>query len=328
MLRKMVCISIVVMTTGLTALADSTTQPARGDLVTRVYDISDLIWHKEDYLAPSQSDNAAGDQQNAQQVNPSGNPTSPDLVDSIVKLLEDTVAADTWKDNGGNIGSLRELSGQLVITQLPENQQKIQDVLDALRAHRGRMVVVRAYWLLLEPEAVPAISPGKELPLIDDKMIDAKHLYCAGQTMCFSGQTVHVTSGRMQSVVSDLTPVVGANAVGYNPTISSARSGVVLQVTPHLEPEGGDARCVLDLHSDVTQVGNINGGRIEMPPTTQPSSPFDSIDRLNEIRQELRTTVRLPLSKKVLVGGMTLEPAAKEDGDRQLYLVVQADAVK
>jgi type II secretory pathway component GspD/PulD (secretin) len=327
MLNKLICIVIVMMTTGLTALADSTTQPASGDIVTRVYDISDLIWHKEDYVAPSQTDNGA-EQQGAQQSNPSSNPTNQDLIDSIVKLLVDTVATDTWKDNGGTIGSMRELSGQLVVTQLAENHQKIQDVLDALRAHRGRMVVVRAYWLLLEPETVPPITSGKELPVIDDKLIDAKHLYCAGQTMCFSGQTVHVTSGRMQSVVADLTPVVGASAVGYNPTISSARSGVLLQVTPHLEPEGPDARCVLDLHSDVTEVGNVGNDKIVMPSTTEPSAAASSIDRLNEIRQEFRTTVRLPLSKKILVGGMTLEPAAKEDSGKQLYLVVEADAVK
>ena len=324
MLRKIVCIVILLMTTGLTALADPATQPANGDIVTRVYDISDLLWQKNDYLAPLQWD-ASPDQQGPQQANPSPNPTQQDLVGNIIKLLEETVSADSWKDNGGTIGSLRELSGQLVVTQLPENHQKIQDVLDALRAHRGRMVVVRAYWLLLEPQAVPAISSGKELPVIDDKLIDEKHLYCAGQTMCFSGQTVHVTSGRNRSVVTSLTAVVGSNAVGYQPTIGNASSGVVLQVTPHLEPEGPDARCVLDLHSDVTEVSSMNGNQIASPSTTQPT---DSIDRLNQVRQELRTTVRLPLARKVLIGGMTLEPAAKEEASRQLYLVIEADAVK
>ena len=194
------------------------------------------------------------------------------------------------------------------------------------------MVVVRAYWLLLAPEEVPPMTGrtgGKELPQIDDKMIDGKHLYCAGQTICFSGQTVSVVSGRTRSIVTDLTPVVGSNAVGYNPTISAANSGVVLQVTPHLEPEGPDARCVVDLHSDVTQTSNINGDKIELSATTQPTGPnMDAIDRVNEVRQNLRTTVRLPLAKKVLVGGMTLEPAAKEDAGRQLYLVIEADAVK
>ena len=69
----------------------------------------------------------------------------------------------------------------------------------------------------------------------------------------------------------------------------------------------------------------MNGNQIASPSTTQPT---DSIDRLNQVRQELRTTVRLPLARKVLIGGMTLEPAAKEEASRQLYLVIEAEAVK
>ena len=52
-----------------------------------------------------------------------------------------------------------------------------------------------------------------------------------------------------------------------------------------------------------------------------------AIDRRNEVTQALQTTVRLPLGRKVLVGGMTLEPTPKGDA-QQLYLVIEADAVK
>ena len=37
---------------------------------------------------------------------------------------------------------------------------------------------------------------------------------------------------------------------------------------------------------------------------------------------------KIDLAKKVLIGGMTLEPAAKQEAARQLYLVIEADAVK
>jgi type II secretory pathway component GspD/PulD (secretin) len=308
-------------------------------IVTRVYDISDLLWRKADYPAPALEQivprgGGGGGQAmfgGGQSMEQSASPGGREPADSLIKLLQDTVSSESWKDNGGSLGSLRELSGQLVVTQTPENQRRISDVLDELRGDRGRMVIVRAYWLMLEPENVPGIAPsagGKELPVIDDKLIDAKHLYCAGQTMCFSGQTVHITSGRTRSIVTDLTPVVGTQAVGYNPQIERARSGVSLQVTPHLEPEGKDARCVVDLHSDVTELSNINGDKIELPTTTQPSIPADSLDRVNEVSQQLLTTVRLPLAQKILVGGMTLEPASKDEASRQLYLVIEADAVK
>ncbi|HEX3356494.1 MAG TPA: hypothetical protein VHS31_05875, partial [Tepidisphaeraceae bacterium] len=139
------------------------------------------------------------------------------------------------------------------------------------------------------------------------------------------------TSGRTRTMVAYATPVVGSNVVGYQITPETVRSGVVLQVTPHLEAESQESHVTLDLQSNVTEVGD-NAGKIGLPdsfhsdPTTQQSTP--SIDRINEINQELHTTVRLPLQKKVLIGGMTLEPASKEDPTSQLYLVIEADAVK
>jgi hypothetical protein len=93
-----------------------------------------------------------------------------------------------------------------------------------------------------------------------------------------------------------------------------------------LEPAGADSRVVVDLQSCVTELDAPDGKFIV--PTTQPSQPSDAIDRTNEVDQELRTTVRLPLGVKVVVGGMTLEPATKDQPSKQLYLVIQADAVK
>jgi hypothetical protein len=306
-------------------LAAPATAPADENppTVTRVYDISDLLWLITDYPA-------AGEGAAAGTVPAENTITRQELAENVIKLITDTVASDTWKDNGGTIGALRELNGQLIVTQTADSHKQIDELLHALRADRGRMVVVRAYWLLLDPASVPAVTThtnAKELPVIDDKLLDAQHLYCAAQTTCFSGQTVHVTSGRTRSIVTSLTPVVANNAVGYQPGLERARSGVVLQLTPHLEPEGPDSRVVVDLQSNVTELGNLKGDKIE-PPTTQPADTTTALDRVNEINQKLRTTVRLKLGMKVLVGGMTLEPASKDNAARQLYLVIEADAVK
>jgi type II secretory pathway component GspD/PulD (secretin) len=324
--------------------AQPTTAPAQRaadvEIVTRVYDVSDMIWRVVDYPAPPQSNDSSsggGGGGGGQSLyggggggggNSDANASRIDAVDSFLKLVQDTIDPTSWRNNGGTIGAIRELSGNLIVTQTAENHRDIASLLKQLRETHGRMVVVRAYWLLVEPESIPKLDPSKKsLPLIDDKLIDAKNLYCGAQTTCFNGQTVHVTSGRKRTMVTGLSPVVGTNAVGYQPTLENARSGVVLQLTPHLEPEGED-HLILDLQSNLTELGDIQGAKIELPATTQPSDASNSIDRLNEVSQELRTTVRLPLNKKVLVGGMTLEPAAKQEASRQLYLVIEADAVK
>ena len=44
--------------------------------------------------------------------------------------------------------------------------------------------------------------------------------------------------------------------------------------------------------------------------------------------QEFSTTARVPVGKKVLIGGMTFDPGANAEGAKQLYLVIEANAIK
>lgn len=57
-----------------------------------------------------------------------------DAIEDITRTLEDHVSPDSWKDNGGSDGTIREFAGRLIITQTPENHRKIVSVLRALRA--------------------------------------------------------------------------------------------------------------------------------------------------------------------------------------------------
>ena len=52
------------------------------------------------------------------------------------------------------------------------------------------------------------------------------------------------------------------------------------------------------------------------------------IDKSPSLKQEMQTTARLPLGKKIIVGGMTLDPSDPAQSGRQLYLVVEVDAGK
>ncbi|MDB5298608.1 MAG: hypothetical protein JWO87_271 [Phycisphaerales bacterium] len=76
--------------------------------LTRVYDVRDLL------PAP------AGAARDAQ-------------VAAVVKLLMDEIGTDTWRDHGGKIGAIRELQGQLIVTQTPENHARIVSLLDHVR---------------------------------------------------------------------------------------------------------------------------------------------------------------------------------------------------
>lgn len=254
-------------------------------------------------------------------------------------LIQDTIARESWRDNGGQIGSLRALGSMLVITQTTENHDLIRKLFEQLRSDPGpaTMLCVRAFWVKLDATEVAAIfaarkpKPGGnvyDMPEVPERLLDKDHLYYMGQTICFNGQTVHVKGGRQTSYITDVTPVVATGAVGYDPTIGLAETGVELQVTPQIMPNGELAS--IDLHSIVRESYPSNPVPLAVS-TTQPvvvPAGVVGIDRINSVTQEFHTTVRVPVRKKVLVGGMTLEPASKDAPPRQLFMVIEVDAVR
>src|SRR5882724_2277479 len=59
----------------------------------------------------------------------------------------DTVNTDSWKDRGGSVGALRELEGQLIVTQIPENHRQLVNLLDQLREERNNQITVEARFI-------------------------------------------------------------------------------------------------------------------------------------------------------------------------------------
>ena len=132
------------------------------NIVTRVYDIRDLIINIPDFTdAPDFDLNSTSNSQSQSRKAAAGSaaaaaaaagggdglfggsgagttarkPARPatELVDDITKLITETVASDSWKDTGGSVGAIQELQGQLIVTQTPENQPPLVNLLEQLR---------------------------------------------------------------------------------------------------------------------------------------------------------------------------------------------------
>jgi len=70
---------------------------------------------------------------------------APDAAgDSIVKVIEDSIAPDTWMNNGGTDGSIADLGGILVIRQTSDNHRKIAALLEEIRQGTRRVPTTRA----------------------------------------------------------------------------------------------------------------------------------------------------------------------------------------
>jgi hypothetical protein len=149
---------------------------------------------------------------------------------------------------------------------------------------------------------------------------------------CYNGQTVHTVAGGQTLMITSMIPVVGGDLdttsrVGYRPVVNLIQEGAALQVTPVANTSG--KYVVLDIHSRVNlfprsapQTDEAAAPQKDWPPG-QISQIAAAVDRPRLVNHRLSTTLRVPVDRTMLVGGMTFEsPAA--GGPADLYLFVKA----
>lgn len=129
-------------------------------------------------------------------------PTRQELVDSITKLIEDTVATDTWKDNGGSVGALRELQGQLIVTQTPENHRQLVNLLEQLRETRAIQVTIEARFLTVQRN------------YLQDVGVDLNFLFNLNSSWSKNFGTIPITTPSSSFTLNPTTGVQGSIGAG------------------------------------------------------------------------------------------------------------------
>jgi Flp pilus assembly secretin CpaC len=124
------------------------------------------------------------------------------LMDAVVKLITDNVASDTWKTNGGTVGAISDLmgSGQIVVTQTPDNQRKVLDLLDKIREKRQIMVTVEARFLTISRDFIEDVGLN----------LDATFNTNQGPNSVFSTVPVHILDNNFTSGIQTGVP----NSIG------------------------------------------------------------------------------------------------------------------
>jgi len=74
----------------------------------------------------------------------SHDPERRSRVRTIMNLIQDTIAPDSWRDRGGSVGTINEINGQLVITQNSSAQRQIAALFGKLREQRAVQIAVEA----------------------------------------------------------------------------------------------------------------------------------------------------------------------------------------
>src|SRR5690349_14467662 len=135
MLKTPIIAILVALTGAVSAFGQPTTAPSGADaeVVTRVYEITDLLMQKRDYPAPVRNEtkpnSTGGTLGLLDGPAPTSQPAPADMTSAIISLIEETIASDTWRDNGGTVGNIRLLNDEMIIMQTAENHRLIAKLL-------------------------------------------------------------------------------------------------------------------------------------------------------------------------------------------------------
>jgi hypothetical protein len=266
-------------------------------------------------------------------------------LDDLITAITQTIDPKSWDQNGGQ-GTIAPLGNSLLVSAIPPVHEQITRLFDTFRKRWGtlRTVSVEAHWLWLSNARLAAVladgeAKGQQRPafgLVSDaaweallrelRQADKQPAGYQAVVTCYNGQTVHAVSGSQRRVIGGMVPVVDGGAPAYMPTVATFQEGAALQVTPMVTSAG--KLVMLDVHSRVALLrSGPNGPPPAMEIATAGKSPARdvaaTIDRMNIANQHLETTLRVPVDRRMLVGGMTFE-AQPKSGDPSLYLFVKA----
>jgi len=257
----------------------------------------------------------------------------------IEELIRRVVSPDSW-DTAGGRGRIERVGALMVVTQTAENQKKVVELLEQFRTAR-QMVAIQARWVLLDDAQVAKLVPDagapRTLPIeVTPAALaeaEARVIY-RGNITCFDRQMVHLASGRAQTLVTDLTPVVAEAAIGWDMDVRALLWGALLEITPCLSPDGKTA--TLNIHSMISEGKDVKTREVSAGAGSPGKANGEGGSMLGAIAKgtidlpeflvhTFRTTIRVPVDKAILIGGMTSPTAA--DG-KVLYLVLEISASK
>ena len=266
-------------------------------------------------------------------------------LDDLMKAITSTINPTSWDDVGGP-GSIASLGSSLLISNDLRTHDQIDALLEQLRKRWGtlRTVSVRAEWLWLTATQLDQLLLDAQKPakgddvrafgLVDEtawKKLQEQWVknalertgYQAAVT-CYNGQTVSTLAGRQELVISSVSVEApkaqpagqgGAEAPPpmIHPAVSVVQQGAALQVTPTTNVSG--KFVILDIHSRVALLRPA----AEKKPAAAVSPVIAAIDRPTLSIHRLSTTLRVPIDRRMLIGGMTYE-ADPRGGEPNLYL--------
>lgn len=177
-------------------------------------------------------------------------PSRMEKIDSLVELIQDQVESDSWRDNGGQLGSIHVRDGVLFIRQTLKNHAEVRGVLELLRSVRPMGLNVDVAIVRVSAQRAMSIrtQAGDRFPIIDAKVAD--ELAFLGNV---DGVLFRTTTGTRNGVaawisdISQIDTIAGQHAIvaqgtgEKTPIMGAVHSGLEIIALPLIETDGATA---------------------------------------------------------------------------------------
>lgn len=142
------------------AANDEDASPAPTTTETRVYDIRDLVKTTPHLpLTKKRQRDLVKEGQIWVMRDAYGPSERFEIIEQLTTLIQDTIGRqEEWAAYGGDVSSLRELNGNLIIKSTFANHKDVETLLGQLRTARARQVAVDAYYLRMPTATLDAFK--------------------------------------------------------------------------------------------------------------------------------------------------------------------------
>ena len=269
-------VSLSLSAPGGMAVVQDQDQDENPQVITRVYSLRPLVAeaqqsvasHAAGWLLYTDWAGASGLTGQAVLGNGQLSEKADEVVSQVMSIITSTVDPDSWQDNGGPTGTITYLpiNSRLIVTHTDEVHQRVAKLIDELQDRQ--VVSVRARLVRL-PEAqveqsthvVDGVAHWQaehaDLPVLAQVRFSG-----------FDGQAQQAASGRSVGYFQAVQPVVAANAVGYQPSMSELQTGLVLRTTPILNVGGDSATLQINAQYILLDDNQPVGGHWQLAPAS------------------------------------------------------------
>jgi hypothetical protein len=166
-------------------------------------------------------------------------------VEMVVNLLQENIDPDSWRDAGGETGSIQVFNSTMLIRHTLRTHQRIAEFFALLRGSRPEPVNVDAAIVRVRSDKAAEMrkAVGEAFPRLNDEQAERLALASnegvlfRGSTSGFNGQGLWFSALTQRDVLTGQMPVVAQGINAFSTISKELNSGLELIVLPLLTPQ-------------------------------------------------------------------------------------------